>query len=124
MPNTTSYRVAEYSTCGHLPLDWARLFISSTVFLRESWSDRDTNTGRIYLIRAEAEGKQKQGPIFIYPLFKKDPLPPPYIPAVVSPSQISPLKKKFCWKNITTLLYYTAKSNTRLNYCSFIEIFL
>lgn len=75
MPNTTSYRVAAYSTCGHLPLDWARLFISSTVFLRESWSDRDTNTGRIYLIRAEVEGKQKQGLIFIYPLFKNDPLP-------------------------------------------------
>lgn len=74
MPNTISCRVAEYSTCGHLPSDWARLFISSTVFLRESWSDRDTNTGRIYLIRAEEEGKQKQGPAFIF-AWKRSPTP-------------------------------------------------
>lgn len=75
MPNSTSHRVVEYSTCGHLPPDWARLFISSTVFLRESWSARDTNTGRIYLISAEEEGEQKQGPDFIFSLFEKDLLP-------------------------------------------------
>lgn len=40
-------------TCGHLPFDCARLLISSTVLLRESWSDRDTKTGRMYFIRAE-----------------------------------------------------------------------
>ena len=43
-------------TCGHFPPDCARLLISSTVFLRESWSARDTNTGRRYFIRAEREG--------------------------------------------------------------------
>ena len=43
-------------TCGHFPPDCARLLISSTVFLRESWSARDTNTGRMYFIRAEREG--------------------------------------------------------------------
>lgn len=43
-------------TCGHFPFDWARLLISSTVFLREAWSDRDTNTGRMYFIRAGREG--------------------------------------------------------------------
>lgn len=44
-------------TCGHFPLDCARLLISSTVFLRESWSDRDTNTGRMYFIRAARGGE-------------------------------------------------------------------
>lgn len=39
-------------TWGHSPPDWALLLISSTVFLLESWSERDTNTGRMYLIRA------------------------------------------------------------------------
>lgn len=111
MPNTISYRAAEYSTCGHFPPDWARLFISSTVFLRESWSARDTNTGRMYLIRAE-EGKQKQGPAFIFPLLEKDPLP-----------SLVLWTKIFVQKNTTILLHYTAKSNTQLNYCSFIEIF-
>lgn len=48
-------------TCGHLPFDCARLLISSTVLLRESWSDRDTKTGRMYLIRAEREGKVSCG---------------------------------------------------------------
>lgn len=43
-------------TCGHFPLDCALLLITSTVFLRESWSIRDTNTGRMYFIRAEREG--------------------------------------------------------------------
>lgn len=43
-------------TCGHLPFDCTRLLISSTVLLRESWSDRDTKTGRMYFIRAEREG--------------------------------------------------------------------
>lgn len=42
--------------CGHAPFDCARLRISSTVFLRESWSDRDTNTGRMYLIRVPQIG--------------------------------------------------------------------
>lgn len=76
MPNIISHIVAAYSTCGHLPPDWARLFISSTVFLRESWSDRDTNTGRMYLIRAEEKGKQKQAnqPLFLLCLKK---IPPP-----------------------------------------------
>ena len=44
-------------TCGHFPFDCARLLICSTVFLRESWSDRDTNTGRMYFISAGKEGE-------------------------------------------------------------------
>lgn len=41
---------------GHFPPDCARLLISSTVFLRESWSERDTNTGRMYRIRVPQIG--------------------------------------------------------------------
>lgn len=48
--------IARQPTCGHFPPDCARLLISSTVFLRESWSARDTNTGRMYFIIAEREG--------------------------------------------------------------------
>lgn len=40
-------------TWGHSPPEWALRLISSTVFFLESWSDRDTNTGLIYLIKAE-----------------------------------------------------------------------
>lgn len=47
-----------HSTWGHTPPDWALRLISSTVFRRESWSDLDTNTGRMYLIRAEGDNKK------------------------------------------------------------------
>lgn len=40
-----------------MPFDCARLLISSTVLRRESWSDRDTKTGRMYLIRAAGGGR-------------------------------------------------------------------
>lgn len=40
-------------TWGHSPPEWALRLISSTVFFLESWSDRDTNTGLMYLIKAE-----------------------------------------------------------------------
>lgn len=46
-------------TWGHLPSEHALRLISSTVFLRESWSERDTNTGRMNLIRAKNGEKVK-----------------------------------------------------------------
>lgn len=45
-------------TWGHSPPECALRLISSTVFFLESWSDRDTNTGLMYLINAA--GKQER----------------------------------------------------------------
>lgn len=45
-------------TWGHSPPECALRLISSTVFFLESWSDRDTNTGLIYLINATSKQKR------------------------------------------------------------------
>lgn len=44
-------------TWGHSPPERALRLISSTVFFLESWSDRETNTGLMYLIKAWSRRK-------------------------------------------------------------------
>lgn len=47
------HKTPQRFTWGHSPPEWALRLISSTVFFLESWSERDTNTGLMYLIKAE-----------------------------------------------------------------------
>lgn len=55
-----NYSLVNPLTWGQSPPEWALRLISSTVFFLEFWSDRDTNTGLMYFIKAGSKMQRKQ----------------------------------------------------------------